>query len=89
MLFILLIGIPAVIIFGIYYVFKKDAEKKNLKTNWFAIILSSLPIVIFFVFFLAIYLHGMSDNFRIYDNNPSITDDDWLKDNYGGTDFYP
>lgn len=76
------------IIFAIYKVFQNDARKKEIRTNYVAVALASLLFVLFFGFFIILSTEGTSD-FDPYEDHPSITDDEWLKDNYGGTEYYP
>lgn len=54
------IFIIALIVSGIYYVFKKEADKRESKVNWVTVILASLPFAIVFGFIAFVGVYGMS-----------------------------
>lgn len=86
---IFLIGTPLLVMIFIYKYFKRSAKRKGTRTNWFALAVSYIPIILFFGFFTSVYVCGTTDCGNPYDDHPSITDEDWLKDNYGGTEYSP
>lgn len=55
---LLLVSILIGIFIGIYLLFKRDADKKETKINWFYVIFSYIPFGLFFGFLLIVLLHG-------------------------------
>lgn len=57
-LFLLLIAIPLLILFGIYKLYKIEADKKDKKVNYLLLTFTFIPFGIFFGFFLLVLVHG-------------------------------
>lgn len=74
MLGVILVGAPIVIIFLCIVFFKYQADKEGSRTNWFAIFLFSIPVILFFGFLSLVFFYGISDNKDPYGNYPSIYD---------------
>jgi len=63
--------------------------KSFLSEYWIGIIILLIPII-FGLWFVTALLNVYDEpSISPYSDNPSISDEDWLKDNYGGTEYYP
>ena len=87
MLLFFLVITPLTIMYLLYKYFKSEAGKTGLNTNWFALIIVYIPIVLVSGFLISVLVCGTTDCGNSYNDYSSITDNDWLKDDYGGTEY--
>lgn len=69
---------------------EEDNKKKGLQLDaggWIGV--GVLAMIAIFILWAVITMVYDGTRYWQYEDRPSITDDDWLKKNYGGTEHYP